>query len=96
MADKRTIKEVMDDPHTPCRPSWCLEQAQAFLQEQDPFTCPSARESGGEKLANLLDNAYLRGRREERDNPAIILNRCAHGYKGAAGCPECHPGRGQP
>jgi len=89
---KPTTKEVMDDPKTPCRPSWCLELAQKFLDQFDPHgVTPDA----GELLANELDHAYLRGRREERDNPAVRTNRCKHGYKAAIGCPECHPGRGQ-
>jgi hypothetical protein len=57
----------MDDPRTPCRPAWCLDKAKAFLQGHDLFACASSRALGEERLANLLDRAYIRGRREERE-----------------------------
>jgi len=52
----------------PCRPPWCLEKAREFIEKHHPLLMleyPSA--SAEELLANLLDEAYLRGRREERE-----------------------------
>lgn len=49
-------------PAPPCRPAWCLELAEKFLQ--DYFGNWTGHLP--EVLANLLDDAYLRGRREER------------------------------
>lgn len=65
MPTSEEIRKAIDDPRTPCRPAWCLDDAREFLAQHfsELFT-----EGRGQVLANLLDDAYLRGRREERGN----------------------------
>ncbi len=48
----------------PCRPSWFMELARKFIDQFDPHEVTPGTE---ELLANELDDAYLRGRREERE-----------------------------
>lgn len=47
----------------PSRPAWCLEKAREWLQTHGLWWVSAGKE---ELLANLLDDAYLRGLHEER------------------------------